>query len=296
MLDLLKLNINDMNMGKSCFSRYGIKDCYEYVGIRVHVGAYIILNISGEGCRCLETLYNNQLDWIEFINTLLMLDGNISRLDVAVDDKEDEDIKPVLSMKKLFNSMENNKFITKARHYTYKKGSEEIIVIGSPQSKKLIRIYNKALERGYDSDTHWIRCELQLRDYCAAQFFWHLHNQSIGDVFGGTVLNLIRFTHREYKGTHSARVNPVKWWTEFLDTISKIQNITIGGLVYNEKKNKDYVEVQCISSIKTYLAINKGDVSHLLDKVDKAKFNKKQSMLLKQLKDIENNETINSLQ
>ena len=42
--------------------------------------------------------------------------------------------------------------------------------IGSPKSKILVRIYDKAAERGFTDGRHWVRVELQLRDKRAGEF------------------------------------------------------------------------------------------------------------------------------
>lgn len=281
-LDFLRLDEHECLHRGSCFGRYGMIGCFWYNGIKLHYGDYCILDMSGSGCRTLETLYNNEFDWAEFIKFLLDHGGHVSRLDVAVDDLEDENNKPILKFSRMLNSMRDKKYISRAHNVRYMDGSVQEILIGSPASDKLVRIYNKALERGFGSDKHWIRVELQLRNDCALQFLmhWIREGNNIGQVFGGTLLSLFRFTTKSYDNQHSNRYITAPFWEKFCCTTEKLKNIKIGGLPYNEYNLINYLSVQASSSLKTYLTLCRGDITPLLNLADEAKLNEKQKVLL----------------
>ena len=63
--------------------------------------------------------------------------------------------------------------------------------IGSPKSKVLVRIYDKAAERGLADGRHWVRVELQLRDKRAEEFL--KIPMCIGKAFAGVLLNYLLF-------------------------------------------------------------------------------------------------------
>lgn len=127
------------------------------------------VEISGKGCRALETYNNNEFKWSEFLAFLISEPEqmNVSRLDIACDDHEG-----ILDMKTMYGHVKSRKFISKAKRCIWTDGDEQSIVIGSPQSDTRLRIYNKGLERGVNQ--HWIRAEMQLRDKAADSFIMNL--------------------------------------------------------------------------------------------------------------------------
>lgn len=279
-LQYMCIDVNDCLHKSSCYARYGMIGCYFFTGIKVHYGAYCIVDLSGAGCRTLETLRGDDFDWQQFVLWLLLSDGHISRLDVALDDNLDED--PKLDMGLMLQHVVHKRYISKAQHVVYEGGSLEQVRVGSPASDKLIRIYNKALERGYGPDRHWIRCELQLRDEKANQFWlhWFFENIPIGEVFAGTVLEMFRFTDEYYSGKQSSRLTVCSWWLAFLEDAKRLKDVLLGGLVYNEMCVDSYLRKQAASTIKTYLALSHGDITPLLDLAESAKLNDRQRMLI----------------
>lgn len=81
---ILRLDVSKMQKG---YSKW-LAGKYYLGGISVHYGDYITLEMSGSGCRLLESLYDNNLNWIDFIEQFLCLEGShLARLDIACDDR-----------------------------------------------------------------------------------------------------------------------------------------------------------------------------------------------------------------
>ena len=140
----------------------GYKDRKYFSCISIHYNGRadmgVWVEMSGQGCRTFESLSNVGWDSLfKFIreNTL-----KITRLDVAFDDHTG-----LLNIRQIVNDTQCGMYISKSDYWeTVLSSKGSTVQIGSPQSKVLIRIYDKAAERGYSSDVHWVRVEIQLRD------------------------------------------------------------------------------------------------------------------------------------
>ena len=110
----------------------------------------VILNISGKGCRTIESL-NPGFDWFEFFyqfnDMILAKDVHFARLDLACDDTDG-----ILDMKQIIRYTERYQFVCKSKCLPMTVGMrEEAAYFGSPKSDRRLRIYNKALEQGIDA-------------------------------------------------------------------------------------------------------------------------------------------------
>lgn len=116
------------------------------------------VEMSGQGCRTFESL--STIKWEDLFKFIHKNDLHMTRLDVAFDDHTG-----ILPMDQIIADAQAGMFVSRMNYWeTVLSSKGATVQIGSPQSKVLIRIYDKAAERGYDSDVHWIRCEMQLRD------------------------------------------------------------------------------------------------------------------------------------
>lgn len=113
---------------------------------------------------------------------------NVSRLDVAGDDKSDG-----LNLDRITQQTRQRKYICKARRCVWMSGDEEEVIFGASSSSTRLRIYNKALERGVAGP--WVRVEFQLRDEAANSFLANLlaREGRIGETYGGVLLNYLRY-------------------------------------------------------------------------------------------------------
>ena len=127
------------------------------------------LEMSGQGCRNFESYGSGDYDSLfreVFDNPDEM---NVTRLDVAFDDHSG-----ILDQSIICDDTRNHEFISRFRQVDvhYSTGGDSV-TFGDRSSDLLIRIYDKAAERGYTDGRHWVRVELQLRreralDFCRA--------------------------------------------------------------------------------------------------------------------------------
>ena len=133
----------------------------------------VCLDMSGQGCRTFEEYGSG-----DFIGLFRMISQDdrfhITRLDVAFDDHT-----RILDIRQLFYDTDDQdggqQFVSKFRkskiEKSFQNGRSGISIYhGSEQSEIMIRIYDKAAERGLPEEQHWVRVELQLRRDRASQF------------------------------------------------------------------------------------------------------------------------------
>ena len=281
LLEILKLSNEKMETG---YSRWLGNRLY-LGGISIHYGEYIILEMSGHGCRFLESLYDNKLNWIDFIDLFLCLEGShIARLDIACDDKPEDGGKGILSFPTMARHCIQRRYISRSTHKPFlQQLGEESIYFGSPKSDRRLRIYNKAMERGVP-DSHWIRAEFQLRNESALSFYMRaLELGSIGLAYQGMLFDFLRFTKEKNQidDKNQSRMTVTRWWRTFCGNAKKIKGFYVGGLEYNLESLERYLNNQTSSSMKTWLTAHGGDVTELVKIAQGATYNKKQDFLLK---------------
>lgn len=238
----------------------------------------IYVSLSGSGCRLLEDYKDDSFQWNLFIRDLVnTYDVDIRRIDVAIDDYTD-----TLNTKKLyFGYYCRGKFAGSCRSVPdFRDGRTEELIFGSTQSNYLIRIYNKALERGYkpgeeiiDTNTgqivpYWWRLEQQMRGAKAQQFalLFHLNDvDKLLEISLGYVHEFIRFLTKANDKKNSQRIPVCSWWLKFLGDAQRIKFFSKPGSVYNLSKLDKFLNQQVSSSIKTYihmLGLNPDELYH----------------------------------
>lgn len=226
----------------------------------------IYVSLSGSGCRLLEDYKDDSFQWNIFIRDLVnKFDVDIRRIDVALDDYTD-----TLNTKKLyFGYYCRGKFAGACRSVPdFRDGRTEELIFGSTQSNYLIRIYNKALERGYkpgdqiiDTNTgevvpYWWRLEQQMRGHKAHQFallFLMNDVNKLLEISLGYVHEFIRFLTKFNDKKNSQRIPECSWWLKFLGDAQRIKFFSKPGSVYNLSKLDKFLNQQVSSSIKTYI-------------------------------------------
>lgn len=209
------------------------------------------LELSGQGCRVFESYGNG--DWNRLISYFLEHheETHLTRLDVAFDDADTN----LLDMDILWKDAFEGEFVSKwrkgeVRHGLPKETGGRTIYHGVPQSDFLLRIYDKARERGF-FDRHWVRVELQMRDERAAAFLQT--PGSLRDTFLGVLRNYLRYV--DDPGTDSNRWRwPMKpYWEKFMDGAERVRLFDKPGVEYNVSKLEGYVFGQAGPSIYTYI-------------------------------------------
>lgn len=249
----------------------------------------ICISMSGQGCRSYETLRGDGFDWVTFFRQLH--DGfapdcyNVSRLDVAFDVRDDS----VPTMLKIIQCVNGRKYVSQFRRHISITGDEEQVNFGSPQSKTRLRIYNKALERGFPDTEKWVRFEYQLRDISADRFLNHLyHCDSLGRAFKDFINESVKFTIKpniaSIANHNQGRLNAVGWWKNFVKGAGKVTRFETPGVEYNMAACQKYLDTQAGNSLYTFVAGHGGDITPLIEIIQQHedRINDKQKALIRQ--------------
>lgn len=173
------------------------------------------IHMSGKGCRAFEDLRGDNFSWDQFLKDVCNQIVSFRRIDIAADDTEG-----ILTFDKVEKAFRLNKVSGKLRTYKCITGAEKCFYAGSNKSSCLIRIYDKALERGYSEDDlghPWTRCEMQLRDpYCGQFIFEWLSAGDLASIYSGHVLEQLRFTTKPNVDKNAQRLKTAPWWSGFL--------------------------------------------------------------------------------
>ena len=211
-------------------------------------GDGIWCEMSGQGCRAFETFGSGDYDAI--FDEICYNSGqmNLTRLDVAFDDHGG-----ILDIEQICEDVREQRYVSRFRGWmvTHSDGGSSV-VLGSQKSEILVRIYDKAAERGFTDGRHWVRVELQMRRDRARAFL-----DAAGDVgtrFRGVLANYVRFVD-ESDGYDSNRWRwPCKsYWAKLLDGVVKIQLFSKPGTEYNMINLENFVFTQAGGAIYTYL-------------------------------------------
>lgn len=209
----------------------------------------VCVSMSGSGCRYYETYGAN--DWPALLSLAVSSDDcNITRLDVACDDHSG-----LLDLDRLRVDTDLQNYVSRSRKWMIEYGSDGCsIYFGSRKSDILIRIYDKAAERGYDPESvHWIRVELQMRDTIASGFAAGILRDNICVEYFGVLRNYLRFLEPVEGDSNKSRWPTADYWENFLQSISSIRVWSTPGVEYNMANLENFVVNQAGSAIDTYI-------------------------------------------
>ena len=227
----------------------------------------ICLDISGQGCREFENVQGN--DWLKFIKEISERDAkiNITRLDLAYDDHTG-----LLDIYKIAHDVLERNFTGRVRK-TAINWSDDLnedvqglcIYIGSKSSPVLIRIYDKAAERGFDDEErHWVRVELQLRqDRSMAAMAAIIQTQHVGRAATGILRNYVQFRKPSGVDTNKSRWPIAEYWDKLLLDMDRISLWISPGEPYNFSKTERHLVFQYGQALLAFQEIN-GSVDPLL--------------------------------
>lgn len=228
----------------------GYQDRKYFSSISIHYNGRLDMGVwvemSGQGCRTFESM--SAVGWERLFSFIRENGLKITRLDVAYDDHTG-----VLPMSDIVQDTQSGMFVSKSNYWeTVLSSKGSTVQIGSPQSKVLIRIYDKAAERGCEPGTHWIRCEIQLRDDRAIQFT--NIPLTIGEAFAGVLLNYLRYIEPA-DDENKWRWPMTKYWCELVDDAQQISVYRAPGMEYNLERCKRYVVNQAGNAIDAMIQI-----------------------------------------
>lgn len=225
----------------------------------------ISLKMSGNGCRAFETYGHG--NWIQLLQSICDLNTrvNITRLDLAFDDHTG-----VLDIWRIKSDVEE-------RNYTGSPKKSKIVwsddqkqdiqgltvYIGSESSPVLIRIYDKAAERGFKG-RHWIRVELQLRkERAIAAVAEILKLQDVGTVFSGVLRNYCCFRESDSSDTNKSRWPIAEYWNNLINGVGRIRLWISPGEPYNFRKTEEHLVNQYGQALQVIEKIH-GNIHELL--------------------------------
>lgn len=233
---------------------HGYRDRYYYNCISIHYNGRddmgVWLEMSGQGCRVFETIGNGDYEGL-FAEVHENPDEmRITRLDVAFDDLDG-----ILDMDELVQDTRAGNYVAKAKAWQITESNKgQSIVIGAPSSDVLIRIYDKAMERGItDRSKHWIRCELQLRDDRCRQFT--LLNMPFGEAYAGVLHNYLRYVCPDTEDVNKWRWPLTDYWANLLNGAARISIYEKPGMEYNLARCENYVYNQAGNAIDALIDI-----------------------------------------
>lgn len=209
----------------------------------------VLLNMSGTGCRAFETYGNG--NWLRLFRYIFhdpkfdlsrdytFFRTNITRLDVAYDDHVG-----ILDIHRMAADTQARYFRSRSTwselHFSDDQKKDihgTTLYFGAKTSPVLLRIYDKAAERGFN-DVHWIRVEMQLRDERAKVFAaLFLNEQHLGKVAAGVLRNYLCFLEPTNDSNRS-RWPLADYWDKLLLDMEKISLWITPGEEYNFAKSE----------------------------------------------------------
>lgn len=239
--------------------QYYTSDDKKSAADKVRYDMGICLDLSGQGCREFENFENN--DWLKFLNEICSrcTKVNFTRIDLAYDDHIG-----TLDIHRIAQDVEDRRYTSPSRksHIHWSDDQTEdiqglTVEVGSKKSDVLIRIYDKAAERGFDHNRHWIRIELQLRnDRCIAAIAEIQKQQHVGRTAAGILRNYLMFRVPSGTDDNKSRWPVADYWDKVLLDMERIRIYISPGEPYNWSKTQLHMIKQYGQAILTFREMN----------------------------------------
>lgn len=278
--DLLGIEIS--NFKESKVGGMGYMKSTRFGGIAIYFEGRkdmgIHVEMSGQGCRHFEKYSSS--DWITFFRVIVLLEINVTRLDLAVDDyKGYFTLKQVREKirRKCVKSRFKDAIEMKKTRLATGESRGETVYFGSGKSMIQIRFYDKLLEReeaGKIVDEHitfWQRTEIQMRDERAMSAILILINEveNLGQFICGTLKNYLNFLVED-KDKNKARWKVCKWWDKFLGDVDKI-SLTIKQPDNTIERSHDWMTHQVETSMAMLYEAFEEDMTLFADLIQSGK-------------------------
>ena len=254
--------------------------------VRTDMG--ICLDLSGQGCREFENVPGN--DWLKFLHDICDRDfkTNITRLDLAYDDHTG-----ILDLNRIACDVRDRYYTSPSKKSQIIWSDDQVndvkgltVYIGSKSSDVMVRIYDKAAEREFGSELHWVRVELQLRHdraQTAAGEIIKTHylvvkkadngdliteevyrEPSVGRIAAGILRNYLIFRDPRTSDENKSRWPVASYWDKVLLDMERISLWISPGEPYNFSKTELHMIKQYGQALITIQEMN-GSVGPLLD-------------------------------
>lgn len=190
--------------------------------------------ITGTGCRCYET--TNSIHELLIMLVALGDKSKFSRIDLAIDDKEDR----IINFSRIHKAALNSEFTSRWNKWDELNSREcasgsylgRTMYFGSQSSEIFCRIYDKTLERQANAKEDetipdcWTRMELVYKKERAKLLALYLvENNDVGRVLRESLNNYIRFVKQPLKShdTNKSRWPSAKWWVVLLGEVGVLK-------------------------------------------------------------------------
>ena len=271
------------------YGRYGYQKRMVFQGVNVMWAGQadadgndlmgVCVEISGQGCRTLETFAN--MIWLELFKVLLdpVNEFSITRLDLAFDDHTG-----ILDKLQLKIDTDEGLYRSRFRSWEIRYGSNGFSIYhGSKKSLVMIRIYDKAAERGILDGTHWIRVEIQLRDDNASgAVSSYLQLEDLGAVYSGILANYLSYIVEDPDDSNKGRWPIAEYWQELLNGAAAIHIAATPGTEYNIFRLERFLRDTAGGGLDTWIKIFGIDSLPELLKKRTSRMQPKHRMLLQQ--------------
>ena len=224
----------------------------------------VCVSMSGNGCRSFETMSKLGRSKAEdqqegasqaFLELFQLLasdaEANVSRIDIACDDREG-----VLDMEEIIDKVQSNALnsrMTKRSVVVSYDGTQRggsTVYIGAPSSDFRVRIYDKALEEGIDGP--WVRVELVMRHKNANAFVEQLLDSASVGKLAAQVIN-DKFSFIELDDSNISRCTVCGWWLKFVDELGEVRLVARCVIQHSVERIENWVESQVGPSLAILL-------------------------------------------
>lgn len=214
----------------------------------------ICVSMSGNGCRTFETMSKLSLDLkdkqgtpsVAFPALFQLLasdaDANVSRIDIACDDREG-----YLDMDKIIAKARENAVNSRMRRRNIHESLDGVnkagatLYIGARSSSFYVRIYDKALEQGEPG--HWIRVELVMRSENANAFVEQMTgSENVGKLAAQVINDKFSFIERD--DSNITRCTVCDWWQNFVDELESVRLVAREVIQHTVEQISNWVEAQ----------------------------------------------------
>lgn len=215
----------------------------------------VCVSMSGNGCRAFETMsklapahISDKQDAASHVFPELFrllasdAEANISRIDIACDDREG-----YLNMEEIIEKVQSNELNSRMTKrsvvvsYDGTQRSGTTVYIGAPSSDFRVRIYDKALEEGVEG--HWVRVELVLRHENANAFAEKLLDApSVGKLAAQVINDKFSFIERD--DSNITRCTVCTWWMKFVDELEAVRLVARCVIQHSVERVESWVESQ----------------------------------------------------
>lgn len=195
------------------------------------------LRFNGQACREAELLFRDGYNWFDLFAELLRLKVNITRIDLAIDDKVG-----FFTVPDLIDLVFQKCCVSKLRNWDRHDGGKLVngslegstLTLGSPRSRIKINFYEKNHERANKLNDEslrsqiWNRTEMQIKETRALQTVEKLvagrnDPENVGKIALGILSHYVKFCKPGQDDSNRSRWEPTDEWKSFIEGVSKVQ-------------------------------------------------------------------------